>query len=140
MVPTNGAESGADAGQPPILVYDDECGFCTWWTEWVAVRADLAVVGFSELSPELRERLPEAYEDGSHLVTDGEIHSFGASMEEAFLYTPAGALLRPVVERLRRIGAYRRVREWVYGLVRENRGPLGRVFSAEPPADVPARG
>jgi predicted DCC family thiol-disulfide oxidoreductase YuxK len=42
-----------------ILVFDDDCGFCTWWAEFVAARSDVRLVGFSELDPDLRALLPD---------------------------------------------------------------------------------
>ena len=32
------------------FVYDDDCGFCTWWAEFFAQRTDLETVGFDELT------------------------------------------------------------------------------------------
>ena len=127
-------------GELPILVYDDECGFCTWWTEYVARRTELDVVGFSELTPGLRDLLPEDYERSSHLVTDEGVYSLGESMEEALLRTDAGSRLRDPVEFLRAFEDYVWLRETVYALVTEHRGLLGRLFSREPPAQVEPRG
>jgi len=117
-----------------VLVYDDDCGFCTWWADFFAPRTDLRVVGFTDLDESLRERLPEDYERCSHVVTDDGVFSCGGSLEEATLHTRFGRHLRPVVEWLRSVGAYRAVREGAYGWVARNRGRLGRVLSKTPPA------
>lgn len=45
----------------PTLVYDDDCGFCTWSAEFIARRSELRLIGFSELTPDQRGRLPENY-------------------------------------------------------------------------------
>ena len=117
-----------------VLVYDDDCGFCTWWARFFEARADVRLVGFSELDPDLRERLPDRYETCSHLVTEDAIYSCGASIEEALLRSDVGAPLRPAVERLRGVGDYRTLREWGYRLAAGNRSLLGRALSELPPA------
>ena len=45
------------------LVYDDDCGFCKWWVDYFARRSEVETVGFSELTDDRRERLPENYEE-----------------------------------------------------------------------------
>jgi predicted DCC family thiol-disulfide oxidoreductase YuxK len=119
----------------PILVYDDDCGFCTWSARFVAARSTVELVGFSELTDELLERLPEDYEDCAHLVTDEEVFSCGAGMEEAFLRTDLGEELREPVGFLRQFEDYDRVRERGYRLVADNRDLFGKVLSADPPKD-----
>ncbi|NHN47353.1 DUF393 domain-containing protein [Halostella sp. JP-L12] len=118
----------------PVLVYDDDCGFCTWWADFLARRSDLRIVGFAELTPELRDRLPENYEECSHLVTDDEVYSCGASIEEAFVRSDLGESARPLVESLRRFDGYGSVREGGYRLVADNRSLWGKVLSKTPPA------
>jgi predicted DCC family thiol-disulfide oxidoreductase YuxK len=119
----------------PILVYDDDCGFCTWSARFVAARSTVELVGFSELTDELLDRLPEDYEDCAHLVTDEEVYSCGAGMEEAFLRTDLGEELREPVGFLRQFEDYDRVRERGYRLVADNRDLFGKVLSADPPRD-----
>jgi len=123
-----------------ILVYDDDCGFCTWWANWIEARSDVPLVGFSELEDgsgtydDLRARLPDDYEDCAHLVTDGAVYSCGASIEEALVRAgPAGPLVEPI-RFLRHFRDYNRLRESTYRWVAEHRGLLGHVFRAEPPA------
>lgn len=115
------------------LVYDDDCGFCTWWAEFFAERSDVPIVGFAELTPELRDHLPEHYEDCSHLVTDEQVYSCGASIEEAFVRSDVGDGVRSQVEFLRNFRDYERVREHAYQWVADNRSLLGQVFSKTPP-------
>lgn len=117
-----------------VFVYDDDCGFCTWWAEFFEDRANVRTVGFSELNPGLRERLPEEYDTCSHLVTDGTVYSCGASVEEALLRTDLEPFARPVVERFRRFGVYNDVREWGYRRGSTNRPFWGRLLSKAPPA------
>ena len=118
------------------LVYDDDCGFCTWWADFFDDRTDLRIVGFSDLDgdPDLRARLPDDYEACSHLVTDGAVYSCGESVEQALVRTGLGAGARPAVEFLRKSGAYRDVREWGYRQVANNRVLGGRLLSKRPPA------
>jgi predicted DCC family thiol-disulfide oxidoreductase YuxK len=120
----------------PTLVYDDDCEFCTWWADQLDRRSDLRVVGFSALSPELLDRLPDDYEECSHLVTDETVYSCGASIEEAVVRSDLGTDSRHVVEFLRRFEEYERLREHGYGWVADNRSLLGSVLSKTPSADT----
>lgn len=120
-----------------VFVYDDDCGFCTWWAELFDRHAELRLVGFSEVDPDLSDRLPDAYESCSHLVADGTVYSCGASIEEALLRTDLGRIARPLVEPLRRVGVYRGVREWGYRRSANNRTRLGKLLSKTPPARKP---
>lgn len=113
----------------PVLVYDDDCGFCTWWAAFIADHTPYPIIGFSELTPELREYLPADYEECSHFVTPERVYSCGASIEEALLRSDVGGPARPVVERLRRVGPYNSAREWGYRWVAHNRGLLGNIMS-----------
>jgi len=118
----------------PTLVFDDDCGFCTWWADQLERRTDLRLVGFSELTPTLRERLPDEYEDCAHLVTDDDVYSCGAAAEQAFLRTDIGSDARPVVTFLRAFEDYERLREEAYRWVADRRGTFGQIVSKTPPA------
>lgn len=110
----------------PTLVYDDGCGFCTRAALFVARRADVDLVGFSELTDDLRARLPPDFERCAHLVTGGRVYSCGAAMERAYERTglpPSGVL--PLV---RRVPGYGSVRERAYRAVANNRPLLGRLL------------
>lgn len=116
------------------LVFDDDCGFCTWCADAVAARSTVRTVGFSELTDEQRDRLPADYESCSHLLVDGETYSCGASIEAALVRVDGGEALRPVVRFLRQFEEYPRLRERAYRLAADNRDRLGRVVSKTPPA------
>ncbi|MFC4542705.1 DCC1-like thiol-disulfide oxidoreductase family protein [Halosolutus amylolyticus] len=118
----------------PTLVYDDDCGFCTWWAEYVDELSDLRVVGFSDLTPDLRDRLPEYYEECAHLVTDDRVYSCGASIEEALRRVDRGGPVDDAVDFLRHFEDYRRFREGAYRFVADNRDLFGKVLSRTPPA------
>jgi len=118
----------------PTFVYDDDCGFCTWWADQFAERTDLRMVGFSELAPEIRDRLPDDYEACAHLVTDDEVYSCGASVEQALVRTTLAAEAAPVVDFLRQFEDYERLRERAYRWVADRRDKLGLVVSTTPAA------
>ncbi|TYT62087.1 DCC1-like thiol-disulfide oxidoreductase family protein [Natrialba swarupiae] len=117
----------------PTLVFDDDCGFCTWWAEYVDGRTDVRIVGFSDLTPELRERLPEEYEACSHVVTETDVHSCGASIERALADSGLVDPLDEVVGFARNFEEYERLRERGYRWAANNRDLLGRVVSTTPP-------
>ncbi|GAB3668546.1 DCC1-like thiol-disulfide oxidoreductase family protein [Halopiger thermotolerans] len=117
-----------------VFVYDDDCGFCTWWAEYFEKHADVQIVGFSELGSQLRDRLPDDYEKCSHLVTDATVYSCGASIEEALLRTDLGSIARPAIQFLRRFDTYRTVREWGYRRGANNRAFWGKLLSKISPA------
>ncbi|WP_137284792.1 DCC1-like thiol-disulfide oxidoreductase family protein [Halorussus salinisoli] len=116
------------------LVYDDDCGFCTWWADFFETRSEFRVVGFAELTDVERDRLPDDYEDCSHLLADGEVYSCGESLEQAFVRSDVGDGARPVVRFLRNFEDYERFRERVYREIADHRGLLGNVVSKTPPA------
>ena len=112
----------------PTLVYDDDCGFCTWAAAFAATRSEVVPVGFSELSVDQRARLPPNYEACVHLLTADETYFCGRAVEETFcLLYPA---LSGGFRRLRRVPYYPSIRERLYELVSNNRDRLGRVVSA----------
>ncbi|MFB6156537.1 MAG: DCC1-like thiol-disulfide oxidoreductase family protein [Haloferacaceae archaeon] len=116
------------------LVYDDDCGFCTWWADVFADRTDVRPVGFAELDDDLRERLPDDYETCVHLVTDDEVYSCGESVEQAFLRSDLGRDVRPLVRFLRHFDDYERFRERAYRYVADRRDTFGKLVSKTPPA------
>ena len=119
----------------PQLVYDDDCGFCTWAARRVAERSDVELVGFSELTSDLLARLPDDYEECAHFVTDDAVYSCGESVEQALLRTEAGTDLEPVVGLLSGFDEYDSLRERGYRVVADNRGLFGQFLSADPPRD-----
>ncbi|WP_254531739.1 DCC1-like thiol-disulfide oxidoreductase family protein [Natrinema gelatinilyticum] len=116
------------------LVYDDDCGFCTWWAEYVDERTDVRLVGFSDLDGTVRERLPAEYEDCAHLVTGDEVYSCGASIEQALVRTDIVEPAGEVVDFLRQFDDYERFRKRLYRWVANNRDQWGKLFSRRPPA------
>ena len=127
-----GTEAAGGHGDRPTVVYDDDCGFCTWSVEFAARRGEFELVGFSELTPARRDRLPDDYERCVHLLVGDDVYSCGEATERALadLYP----WLAPVFARLRRVPGYPRVRERCYRLVADHRDWFGRVWSRSPPA------
>lgn len=117
---------------PPRLIYDDDCGFCTWWVEYVVERGRFEPVGFSELTDADLAHLPENYERCAHLLADGRRYSCGAAIEEAMARTDAPISYPTAAFRL--LPGRRFVREPLYRLAAENRPLLGRIARREPPA------
>lgn len=109
----------------PILVYDDDCGFCTRSAQYIALNADLTVVGFSDLTDDLREALPTDWRECAHLVTAETIYSCGEAMERAFELTDH-PLSRPLPW-LRKCPGYRPVREFTYQQIAHHRPLVSRL-------------
>ena len=118
----------------PTIVYDDDCGFCTWTVEYALARGEFAAVGFSELSDDQRDRLPEGYERCAHLLYGDRVYSCGAATEAALarLSGPAGTAARAF--RVLPAGVRRAVRELLDRLVADNRDLLGSLVRRDPPS------
>jgi len=114
------------------LVYDDDCGFCSWVAAFVAERSEMGIVGFSELAEEERERLPEDHEDCVHLLTDDAVYSGGEATEIAM--ERAGVLPGEARTFLNQFADYGRLRERLYREAANRRDLWGTLLSAEPPA------
>ncbi|WP_227353285.1 thiol-disulfide oxidoreductase DCC family protein [Haladaptatus salinisoli] len=112
---------------PPRLVYDDDCGFCTWSAEYADARGDFELVGFSELTPDQRARLPADYERCAHLLTDDRVYSCGEATEEvlARLDSPERAVV--ALFRLLPGPARARIREPAYRWAADRRAWWGKL-------------
>lgn len=120
----------------PVLVFDDACGFCTWWADFVDARSPITVVGFSQLGKDERDRLPSTYEECAHLLTEAGVYSCGAAVEAALfrLDVVPQSLTQPGP--IRQHPFYEGVRERVYQWVAANRDRLGWFVSKSPPASL----
>lgn len=116
----------------PRLVFDDDCGFCTWCAEFAAERGEFELVGFRDLTPDQLARLPEDYEECAHLLTRNGVYSCGEAIEEigTRLETPA----RHLAVAFRRLPGTEGAREPLYRRVADNRDLFGRIVSRTPPA------
>jgi predicted DCC family thiol-disulfide oxidoreductase YuxK len=118
--------------EPAWLVYDDDCGFCSWWASFAADSTDLGIVGFSALTDAERERLPDDYEDCAHLLTDADVLSCGAAIEAVL--DRAGVLPRGLRLLLNQTADYGPLRERLYREAADRRALWGRFVTGEPPA------
>jgi predicted DCC family thiol-disulfide oxidoreductase YuxK len=109
----------------PTLVYDDDCGFCTWAAEWVADRAPVELVGFTELTDDRIDRLPADWRECAHLLTPDAVYSCGEAMEEAFLLTDDDGTW--FVRAARETPGYESARERAYRFVADHRDWFGRL-------------
>ena len=117
---------------PPRLVFDDECGFCTWCANFAARHGDVDLVGFEELTADQLARLPEDYERSAHLLTDDAVYSAGEAIERTLAHD--FPVLAPVFAVLREVPGYERLRERLYRWGADNRDLLGNVVRDDPPA------
>jgi predicted DCC family thiol-disulfide oxidoreductase YuxK len=118
----------------PTIVYDDDCGFCTWSARYAAARGPFALVGFSELTDEQLARLPPDYESCAHLFVGGETYSCGAAAEEIVARMDSPEQLPMAAFQLLPEGVRTAIREPVYRTIANNRDALGTVRRCEPPA------
>lgn len=115
----------AENASRPLIVYDDDCGFCTWSVEYADRRGDFDLVGFSELSAEERARLPGGYRRCVHLLTDEDVYSCGAATEE--ILTRLDAPVALAARAFRRVPASEKVRDPLYRWVADHRSWFGRL-------------
>ncbi len=111
----------------PRLVYDDDCGFCTWSADFADRNGNFELVGFSDLSPELREQLPDDYETCVHLVVDSAVYSCGEATER-ILVRCFPALEFPI-SILRCVPGYADLRERLYRWAADRRALWGKIVS-----------
>jgi predicted DCC family thiol-disulfide oxidoreductase YuxK len=111
----------------PRLVYDDECGFCMWCVRWLLRVGEFEPVGFADLTPDQKARLPDEYEDCMHLLTDDAVYSCGEGAERSL--ARCGRVGAALAWALRRIPFWARIRERGYRFVADRRSIWGRVFS-----------
>ncbi|RRJ28278.1 DUF393 domain-containing protein [Halocatena pleomorpha] len=116
-----------------MVVYDDDCGFCTWCAEWIVRRGAFDAVGFANLTPQQQSRLPADFTDCAHLLTDTDVYSCGEAVEEALIRAYPG-LQRPFWV-LDHVPGYVGLRERLYDWVGDHRPWFGRIWSAEPPVE-----
>lgn len=114
-----------------VFVYDDDCGFCTWWADFFAQRTDLEIVGFADLTDEHLEQLPDEYESCSHLLTDRTVYSCGAAIEQALVRADLPPGSKQIVDFLGQFEDYNRFRERAYRELADRRGLWGQFVSKD---------
>lgn len=113
-------------GHPPTLVYDDDCGVCTRAARFIGRHGYYDIVGYSELTGEIRAQLPPEFEQCAHLVTDTEVYSCGEAMERAYEHT--GLLASSLLPLCRRLPGYGFIRDRTYRVVAGNRPLISRLL------------
>jgi predicted DCC family thiol-disulfide oxidoreductase YuxK len=113
------------------FVYDDDCGFCSWWAQFFARRTEMGIVGFSALTDDERKRLPADWEECAHLLTDDQVYSCGEAIEEAL--TRADLFPREARTFLNQFADYTTLRERLYREGADRRDKWGTFVSGEPP-------
>jgi predicted DCC family thiol-disulfide oxidoreductase YuxK len=113
----------------PRLVYDDDCGFCMYCVRWLLRFGEFEPVGFDELTPDQRARLPEEYENCMHLLTDDAVYSCGEAAEQSL--ARCGVVGRSLVELAGLVPYWSRLRERGYRFVADRRAIWGRFRSCE---------
>lgn len=119
----------------PRLVYDDDCGFCTFVVSHALELGEFEAVGFSELAAddELRARLPDDYEECMHLVTDAAVYSCGEALEAVAKRTgAAGWWLTAAAKGLPK---YPQVREKIYRWAADRRDLWGKLARRDSPSN-----
>jgi predicted DCC family thiol-disulfide oxidoreductase YuxK len=112
---------------PPRLVYDDDCGFCMYCVRWLLRFGEFEPVGFGDLTPDQRARLPDHYENCLHLLTDDAVYSCGAAAEQSL--ARCGVAGRSLARLARQIPYWGRLRERGYRFVADRRAVWGRFRS-----------
>lgn len=107
----------------PVVVYDDDCGFCTWAAARALELGRFDAVGFADLTAAQRERLPDDYEECAHLLTETAVYSCGEAFEQIAART--GAVGWWLVAAARRTPGYERLRERGYHWVADRRSLWG---------------
>ena len=120
----------------PLIVYDDNCYFCTWVAERSLYYGPFEIVGLSDVSDipdEQRKRLPEDYEECSQLITDETVYSCGEAAERTLARMfPVLAVFFAI---FRQIPGYSAFREWLYQEVSKNRPWIQKAIHSKPPAE-----
>lgn len=115
------------------FIYDDDCGFCSWWANFFYNNSDLSIISFSELTKKEIDVLPKHYEKCAHLIIENKVYSCGKAIEQAFLHTKKIKYISPLIMLLRKSKTYNKFREWIYRYIANRRGFFGRYLSKNPP-------
>ena len=116
----------------PVVLYDADCGFCTWVVDRIAARVERGAIEIVPLQASraddlLAGRLDEAAKwESWHVVEpDGALYSGGDAVPRVLRHVRGGRRLGRVAERFPRAtsGAYR--------FTARNRDQFGRVVRAD---------
>jgi predicted DCC family thiol-disulfide oxidoreductase YuxK len=116
----------------PVVLYDADCGFCTWVVDRIAARVEAGVIEIVPLQAERADTLldgrvtEQAKWESWHLVQpDGSVHSGGAAIPLLLSHVKGGRAIGRITAR------FPRGTDAAYRLVARNRDRLGRVVRAD---------
>ena len=116
----------------PAVLYDADCGFCTWVVDQIAARVEPEAVEIVPLQAARADELlagrvdERAKWESWHLVEpDGTMYSGGDAIPHVLRHVRGGRLAG------RAAGRFPRVTEGLYRIVARNRDRLGRVVRAD---------
>lgn len=116
----------------PVVLYDADCGFCTWVVDRIAARVSRGALEIVPLQAERADELldgrvsEEAKWESWHLVEpDGSVYSGGAALPLVLRHVKGGRTIGRLTAR------FPRAADAVYRLVARNRDRLGRVVRAD---------
>ena len=110
-----------DKNDKPVLVYDDDCGFCRFWiTRWKSFTQDAVIYNASQNVAENYPQISsQQFENSVYFVaSDGSFCSGAQAVFKAFAHAPNGKWLLRVYEN---VPGFAPVSEWGYRQVAENR-------------------
>ena len=113
----------------PRMVYDDDCGFCTWCAALGVRFGDVEPVGFAELSPDQKARLPADWRSSAHLLTDDAVYSGGAAIQGVLVRM--SVLFAAAFWLLEKVPGYDRLRERLYRWGADHRDWWGKIVSRD---------
>ena len=111
---------------PAVILYDGDCGFCTWATRRILTWDRKARLRAVPIVSEEGERLLAGMDPARRLsswhvrTADGEVYSAGAAVPPLMRLLPGGAPLAVLAS------AFPAATERVYRWVADRRGRLGR--------------
>lgn len=119
-------------GTVPVVLYDADCGFCTWVVDRIAARVapgalEIVPLQSARADDLLGGRVDEAakWESWHFVEPDGSVHSGGAGVPLILRHVRGGRTMGRVAARFPRATAA------AYRLVARNRDRLGRVVRAD---------
>ena len=110
-----------DKNDKPVLIYDDDCGFCRFWiTRWKPLTQDAVIYNPSQNVAENYPQIsPQQFKNSVYFVaSDGSFCSGAQAVFKAFAHAPNGKWLLRVYEN---VPGFAPVSEWGYRQVAENR-------------------
>ena len=114
-----------DKNNKPVLIYDDDCGFCRFWvSRWKPFTQDTVIYkpsqGVAENYPQIS---PQQFKNSVYFVaSDGSFCSGAKAVFKTFANAPNGKWLLRAYEK---VPGFASVSEWGYRQVAENR----QIFS-----------